>query len=116
MLTLIINFAGYLLLSIIEINLKFISIAALSTIFALIALISIIVFIKGQTKEPGTQTIYTLVSISLKFLLEMVIALFWFFVFKKTSISSVLLFFILYLTFTFFSIWVILNTLKNNTL
>lgn len=76
--------------------------------------ISLIVFFIGQTKDTERQGFYTLVSISLKFLLELALALIWFLISKKTSLSSVLLFFVLYLTFTIFSIIMILNTLKDN--
>jgi membrane protein implicated in regulation of membrane protease activity len=70
----------------------------------------------GQKKTPGSQTIFSLVSVSLKFILEMVLALIWFLVAKKTEVSSVILFFVLYLAFTLFSILHILNTLKNKSL
>jgi len=88
----------------------------LSTIFSLIALITIIIFLKGQTKEPDKQTLYTLVAVSLKFLLEIVFALLWFILAKKTSLQSVLMFFVLYLTLTLYAIWVIVKILKNKAL
>ena len=91
-------------------------IAILSTVFSLIALITLLIFFKGQTKEPDSQTLYILVAVSLKFLLEMVFALVWFIVAKKTSLASVLMFFVLYLCLTLFSILVILKTLKNKSL
>jgi hypothetical protein len=78
--------------------------------------ISLIIFLKGQKKEARSQPFYTLISITLKFLLELLIALFWFLIAKKTSISFLLMFFVLYLTFTLFSIFVILNTLKKKSL
>jgi hypothetical protein len=46
----------------------------------------------------------------------MVLAFIWFIVAKKTSLPSVLIFFVLYLTLTLYSIWVILKTLKNKSL
>jgi hypothetical protein len=46
----------------------------------------------------------------------MVIALIWFFVAKKTSLQSVLIFFVLYLALTLFSVLIILKTLKNKSL
>jgi len=71
---------------------------------------------KGQEKTSGSQVIHSMVSVSLKFILEMVMALIWFLVAKKTAVSSVVLFFVLYLAFTLFSISHILNTLKNKSL
>jgi hypothetical protein len=70
----------------------------------------------GQKKEPDGQTLTSLVAISLKFLLEMVLALFWFFVFKKKSFESLMLFFVLYLALSLFSIISIMKTLKNKAL
>jgi hypothetical protein len=80
------------------------------------SVICIGVFMAGQSKEPESQPFFTLVSITLKFLIELIIALIWFLIAKKTSISFILLFFVLYLTFTTFSIAMILNTLKNKSL
>jgi hypothetical protein len=92
------------------------AIVILSTVFTLIAGICLIIFFKGQSKEPDSQTLYILVAVSLKFLLEIVFALVWFFVAKKTSLESVLMFFVLYLCLTLFSIQAILKTLKNRVL
>jgi len=91
-------------------------IAILSSLFSVIALITLVIFLKGQTKEPGSQALYSLVSVSLKFLLEMALALIWFIVAKKTSLISVLLFFVLYLALSLFSICIILKALKNKSL
>jgi hypothetical protein len=108
--------AGYLMVSIIKLNLPLNDIIILSLAFTLIALMTLVIFLKGQTKEPDSQTLHSLVAVSMKFLLELVIALVWFIVAKKTSLPSVLIFFVLYLTFTLFSIWIILKTLKNKPL
>ena len=107
---------GYILNSYVNLNLGYGEIALLSAGFSVIALITIIVFLAGQTKEPDSQTLYTLLSVSLKFLMEMFLALIWFFVVKKTSLIYVLMFFVIYLTLTLFSILVILKALKNKSL
>jgi hypothetical protein len=88
----------------------------LSPAFSIIVLITLVIFLRGQTKEPDSQTMHSLVAIGMKFLLELLLALIWFIVSKKTSLPSVLIFFVLYLTFTLFSIWFILKTLKNKAL
>ncbi len=88
----------------------------LTLAFFAASVISLFIFFKGQTKDKQDQSFYTLVSTSLKFLTELVIALVWFLILKKTETTLIILFFVLYLTFTIFSIIVILNTLKNNTL
>jgi hypothetical protein len=46
----------------------------------------------------------------------MIMALVWFIVAKKTSLTSVFIFFVIYLTLTLFSIFVILKTLNNRPL
>jgi len=88
----------------------------LSTVFSGISLITLLIFFMGQSKEPDSQTLYILVAVSLKFLLEIVFALIWLIVVKKTALSSVLMFFVLYLTLTLFTIFVIVKTLKNKVL
>jgi hypothetical protein len=59
---------------------------------------------------------HTLVAVSLKFLLDMILALLWFFISKKNSLTYVFLFFVLYLTFTLFTTIVILKILKYRSL
>ena len=108
--------SGYLLVSLAISKISLSAIVILSTVFTLIAGICLIIFFKGQSKEPDSQTLYILVAVSLKFLLEIVFALVWFFVAKKTSLESVLMFFVLYLCLTLFSIQAILKTLKNRVL
>ena len=108
--------SGYLLVSLAISKISLSAIVILSTVFTLIAGITLIIFFKGQSKEPDSQTLHILVAVSLKFLLELVFALVWFFVAKKTSLESVLMFFVLYLCLTLFSIHIILKTLKNRVL
>ena len=106
----------YLLISIVKLSLLFSDIVIVSSSFSVIAFNTILIFLKGQTKEPDSQTLYSLVAVSLKFLLEIVFALLWFIVAKKSSLPSVLMFFVLYLTLTLFTIWVIVKTLKGKAL
>jgi len=108
--------AGSLLIIFTGINISISEIVILSCGFAAIAFLVLYVFMKGQEKTSGSQVIHSMVSVSLKFILEMVMALIWFLVAKKTAVSSVVLFFVLYLAFTLFSISHILNTLKNKSL
>ena len=84
--------------------------------YIVITVITLYIFKRGQSRKPDSQTMYTLFSLSLKFLLELLLALFWFIVAKKTSHASLLIFFILYLAFTLFTLVVILKTLKNKSL
>lgn len=116
LLNVIVAVAAYLINSIAGIKIPFVDIISLSAAFSFIALITIVIFLRGQTKEPESQTLFSLVSVGLKFLLEMVLALVWFIVAKKTSLQSVLIFFVLYLTLTLFSLLIIVKTLKNKSL
>ena len=109
-------FAGYLLLSLTETKLSFGGIILLSLSFFSLTLISLIIFGRGQKKEAGSQTLHILTAISVKMLLEMVLALIWFFVLKKTSPSDLLLFFVLYLAFSLYSIIFMLKTLKSKSI
>jgi hypothetical protein len=107
---------AYLLELVLKLNIDTSEIIILSLGFSIIDFITILIFLRGQTREPESQTLHSLVALSLKFLLEMIFALLWFFVAKKKSLPSVLIFFVLYLTLTLFTIWVILKTLKNKAL
>lgn len=91
-------------------------VAILSGSFTLIGFVTLIIFFRGQKKEPDSQTMHTLVSLSLKFLIELMLAVIWFLIAKKTGISSVILFFVLYLAFTLVLVTIMLKTLKNKSL
>ena len=108
--------SAYFLGTIHIITLLFTDIVILSLFFSIIAIITLIIFLRGQTKDPESQTLHSLVSVGLKFLLELVLALVWFIVAKKTSLDSVFAFFVIYLTLTLFSMLIILKTLKNKAL
>ena len=85
----------------------------LSFAFTLIIIVCIIIFTEGQLKTTQKGFLYTLVSISIKLLLEMILAILFFVVAKKNNLEVVLMFFILYLPFTIYLILTILKTLKN---
>jgi len=84
--------------------------------FALVSIISLIVYFRGFAKSHGERAMHTFTSVSIKFIMELFIALIWFLIAKKTTPSCVLLFFVLYLSFTLYFIWVVINTLKNKSL
>jgi hypothetical protein len=83
-----------------------------SVVFSIITITSGLIFLRGQQKQPESQTFHSIVALSVKFLLELVFALLWFVVTKKDSIASVIIFFVLYLSFTLAFIWFLLKTLK----
>lgn len=108
--------AGYLLVTFTGVTLHFSEIAILTLCFSAIVLFSLYIFSRGLKKEPASQTMHLMVAVSVKMLIEMVLALIWFFVAKKTYTSSLLLFFVLYLAFSLYSIIFMLNTLKTKPL
>jgi hypothetical protein len=84
--------------------------------FSAISFTTLLIFFTGQLKVTETQPVYTLLSIGLKFILEAILALIWFVVAKNLHTQYVLLFFVLYLAFTIFSVLIILNVLNNKAL
>jgi hypothetical protein len=108
--------SGFILVSVFDIRLEYNEILLVTAIFTLITILILIIFFRGRNKELGSQTMHTMVAITIKFLAELIFAFLWFFIGKKTGITSVVLFFVLYLTFTLFSVLVILKTLKSKSL
>jgi hypothetical protein len=113
---LLVFLAGYLLINNADLNLSLGEIIFLTLCFFSITLTSLLIFYRGQKKEVGSQTIHILAAIVVKMLLEMVVALVWFFVLKKTDASDLILFFVLYLAFSLYSIICMLKTLKSKSL
>lgn len=89
---------------------------ALSLIFFIINSLFILVYFKGQLRKPAEEMMHALISLSLKFLLELITAFLWFIIMKKNSVADILLFFMLYLAFSIISIFIILKSLKNKNL
>jgi hypothetical protein len=108
--------AGFIIVTNFDTPRIFNDIGVASAIFTLITLLVLIFFFRGQSKEPASQVMHSLVAVSIKFLTEIIFAFIWFFIAKKTGLSSVILFFVLYLTFTLFSGLIILKTLKSKCL
>jgi hypothetical protein len=107
---------GCILVSLAEMQVRFGDIIVLSLAFSIISLVTITIFRRGQSRDPEAQTMHTLFSIGLKFLLDLVLALLYFIVAKKNSLQYVFIFFVLYLTLTLFSVIYILKTLKSKPL
>lgn len=112
----IIAFSGYLILAVTRQSSFFAELLILLVAFSGISLLTVFLFMKGQSKDARTQTFYSLVTISLKFLLDLFLALIWFAIAKKNSLTSVLIFFVLYLSLTLGSVFFILNKLKKKLL
>jgi hypothetical protein len=108
--------SGYFILRFLKISLSFVDFSALVLCFALITYIVLLVFIKGNNRDPQGRTMHILTALGIKILAELVLALIWFFAFKKNSLSSLIIFFVLYLAFSLFSTFFMLNTLKYKSL
>lgn len=108
--------AGSLCVKSVVLDLLLSDIIILSAVFTVITSIAVVIFFRGNERNPESQTMHTLVAVSLKFLLELILALVWFIVAKKSSFHSVFIFFVLYLTFTLVLVGIILKTLKNKSL
>lgn len=83
--------------------------------FTLIAMASMLGFFSGFVKNAENSVFLTLVSVSLKMLLSLVLALIYFLLFKNREAGSVILFFVLYLGFTLFVLFTFLNVLKKKS-
>jgi hypothetical protein len=84
--------------------------------FAIVSMGGLIVFFRGISKEPRARAMHSLTAMGIKFIAELFIALAWFAIAKKTEQSCIILFFVLYLAFSLYFIFVIINTLKNKSL
>jgi hypothetical protein len=87
----------------------------LTVCFTVAALISLLIFFNGNSSDARKSVLMTLVSVSVKFLLSLIIALLFFVIFKNRETGSVILFFILYLAFTVFILLTFLNILKKKS-
>lgn len=112
----IISFSALIVNFAFSLGMNEIAVISLVFSFAATTLLSLLVFIRGLSREPGGQAMHTIVSIVSKFLMELIIVLIWFVAAKKTSAEYILLFFVLYLAFSMFSVKVILKTLKKKSL
>jgi len=108
--------SGYLIITWTHLAISFSDLLILTTGFSVITLVVFFIFLRGTSREKGSQVLHLLVALSLKLLLELIFALVWFLVVKKTKQGTVVLFFVLYLAFTLFSILSMLNALKYKSL
>lgn len=115
-LTAIILLTGWILIMISGPGFNLCELTLLSLTFAVLALVSITIIYKGRKKDSDAQVLHLLAGLGVKFIADLIIALVWFFVLKKTSVTLVIMFFVLYLAFTLFSVLSILKILKDKLL
>lgn len=116
LLNILIACTGFLFISLSGLRMALHDIIILSSLFSLISVITVFIFLRGYSRGPDYATLHTLVALSLKLLLDMILALVWIFISKNNSLRDVCLFFVIYLTLTLFTIFVILKILKNKSL
>ncbi|MGE5420811.1 MAG: hypothetical protein ACM3UT_11535 [Chloroflexota bacterium] len=116
LLNIILALAGYLVILLADITFKYHDVLLLLAGFSVISVVMVMIFHRGQQKDPQGMVMHTLVSIGLKFLLDLILALIWFRIAKKSSSTSLIIFFVLYLTLTLFSVIHITKNLKNKPL
>ena len=80
--------------------------------YFLVNLVVLSLFFKGKSKDPRKSLLYTFSAISAKFLLYLLFIVVYFLVTKNLSTSYLIVFFILYLAFTLFTVLAIVKALK----
>jgi len=82
--------------------------------FFIVSALSLAIFFNAGRKDPDQKIVRTFVALSLKTILCLAFALIFFLVLKKKDSGTVILFFIIYLGFTLFVVFSMLNTLKKS--
>lgn len=80
--------------------------------YFLVNLVVLSLFFKGKSKDPKKSLLYTFSAISAKFLLYLLFIVVYFLITKNLSTSYLIVFFILYLAFTLFTVLAIVKALK----
>ena len=83
--------------------------------FTFTAFISLLIFFKGVWSDPEKSVFMTFMALGVKMLLSFVLALLFIAVFKNNQTGSVILFFILYLAFTFYVVHTFASVLKKKS-
>jgi len=83
--------------------------------FTFIAVISLMIFFYGSEGNEEKSVFATMIALGVKMLLSFVMALLFFVVLKNKGTGSVILFFILYLSFTVFVILAFLRIIRRKS-
>jgi len=87
----------------------------LVSMFLMSVLIHILIH-AGENRETDVQTMLSLAAIGAKFILSALLALVYFKVFKKYGMNNILLFFVVYLCFTVYTVIVTVKALNIRSL
>lgn len=101
---------NYIYPSLLNIN----TLAVILAVFLPVSLLALVIFNSGIKNDPDRRILKTFLAISLKTVLCLAFALILFMGFKKKDSVTVILFFIIYLGFTLFVVFSMLNTLKKS--
>lgn len=101
---------NYIYPSLLNIN----TLAVILAVFLPVSLLALVIFNSGIKNDPDRRILKTFLAISLKTVLCLAFALILFVGFKKKDSVTVILFFIIYLGFTLFVVFSMLNTLKKS--
>lgn len=107
---------GWILTSRTDTSFGFPEYAITVTYLFLVGQAVLFLFFKGLKKSPGKGVIYTFVSVSAKFLLYLVFLVVFWLVTKNLTSDYLIVFFVLYLAFTFYVLTVMVKILKNKQL
>lgn len=91
------------------------SAVVLTGAFSLAAFTSLLAFFNGFNSDTTKSVLFTLIALVIKTLLSLIIALLYLVVFKNDQTGSVILFFVLYLTFTVYVIYTFTRVLKKKS-
>ncbi|RLD36394.1 MAG: hypothetical protein DRI73_00785 [Bacteroidetes bacterium] len=80
--------------------------------FLIVNILVLFLFFKGSSINPEKAIIYTLLTISLKFILYISYILIYYLITKNLSKGYLIIFFVLYLAFSFFTLFAVLKELK----
>jgi len=116
LLLLAVDAAGLILKEAFSLEYTILNLTIISFMFTVSSASALIIFFRGIKRDEKEQAMYSLLAISSKFIIELVMVLLLFVIAKKTSMTYIILFFVLYLTFSTFSIRTIMKTLKKKSL
>lgn len=84
--------------------------------FYILSILVISVSYAGSRRSSDAETLFNFAAIGVKFILSAVIALLYFEAFKKEGLNNIVLFFVLYLTFTVYLLVSIVKVLNIRSL
>ncbi len=109
---LILAVIGFIVIQISEIALSFKQISTLLTGALFISIIVTTIFLKGLSMEKSKNVLATLLAIVLKFLLFIALIGIYALIFKELSLTFLVSFFIIYMTFTSYLLITFVRILK----